>query len=174
MKILLRRDQTQGLFRAVRFKLWGQIELEGDERAIIDRYDFDHAVLIFAYQENLLRNAILVGLASSLAAFFVIAGIAGRGIGTPAAILLGAFAGWFFFDWYRETVYVKDLMHGRHFRCKSIVDLAVKEHWLKQIISYLRAVMESAKHWDGTETVDVPKLDPDTAKQVMIRRIRVV
>lgn len=171
MKILLRRSQTRGLFRSVRFKLWGKIELEGDERAIINRYDFDHAVLIFEMQDKLLRWSIIIGFVSLVPLFFIFAGFFGRAIGTPMAIATAWLTGWFFFDRFRMTVYVKDLLHGRHFRCKSVVDLAIKENWLKQIIAYLRAVMEGAKNWDGAETVDVPKLDPDTAKQVMLKRL---
>lgn len=171
MKILLKRSQSQGLFRSVRFKLWGKIELEDDEAAIIDRYDFDHAVLIFELQEKLLRWSIIIGFVSFVPYFFLFAGFLGRAIGTPIAVAAALFTGWFFFDRFRETVYVKDLIHGRHFRCKSIVDLASKEDWLKQIIAYLRSVMESAKNWDGAETVDVPKLDPETAKHIMLKRI---
>ena len=48
MKILMRHQQTQGLFRSVRFKLWGKIELEGDEQKIINRYDFD----VMTYPEH--------------------------------------------------------------------------------------------------------------------------
>lgn len=171
MKILLRRSQSKGIFRSVRFKLWGKIELEGDEAKIINRYDFDHAVLIIGLQDKLLRWAIILGFVSLVPLFFIFAGFFGRAIGTPMAIAAAWFTGWFFFDRFRETVYVKDLLHGRYFRCKSVVDLASKEDWLKQIIAYLRAVMESAKHWDGAETVDVPTLDPETAKQVTLKRI---
>ncbi len=171
MKIVLKRSQTQGMFRRVRFKLWGKIELEGDEQKIIDRYDFDHAVLIRHLQDDLRRWSIIIGFVSFVPFFFLFAGMAGRAIGIPLASVASIFVGWFFFDRFRETIYVKDLLYGRNFRCKSIVDLATREHSLKVIISYLRSVMESAKNWDGTETVEVPKLDPETAKEVMIKRI---
>lgn len=169
MKILMRHEQTQGLFRSVRFKLWGKIELEGDEQKIVDRYDFDHAVLIFEPIEGLFRWSMIIGLVAMIPAFFLWSGFLGRGIGTPLAIATGAFIAWFIYDRFRETVYVKDLLYGRHFRCKSIVDIALKEEWLKQAVAYLRAVMESAKHWGGTETTDVPPLDPETSKRIMLR-----
>ena len=57
MKLLLKRSQTRGRFRMVIFKLWGKVELEGDEQKIIDRYDIDQAVLIFSDQPNLKRQS---------------------------------------------------------------------------------------------------------------------
>lgn len=170
MKILMRHEQTRGLFRSVRFKLWGKIELEGDEQKIIDRYDFDQAKLIIEHIEGLLKWSIIVGIITVVPAFFIWAGFLGRAIGTPLALATGAFAGWFFYDRFRETVYVKDLLYGRNFRCKSIIEIAVQEERLKQMLAYLRSVMESAKNWGGTETTDVPPLDPETSKRIMLKR----
>jgi len=168
MKLLLKRSQTRGRFRMVIFKLWGKVELEGDEQKIIDRYDIDQAVLIFSDQPNLKRLAIGAGIVAAIILYFVLGYILG-GFGKFLGIVGGGFAGWFVFDRLRETIYVKDLLYGRDFRCWSIVTLATREHYLMGIVSYLRQVMESAKHWDGTETLDVPRLDPDTAKQIMIK-----
>lgn len=169
MKILMRHEQTKGLFRSVRFKLWGKIELEGDEHKIIERYDFDQAALIIEHIEGLLKWAIITGIVAIAPAFFIWAGFLGRAIGTPLAILTGAFVGWFVYDRFRETVYVKDLLHGRHFRCRSIIEVSVQEERLKQMLAFLRSVMESAKHWGGTETTDVPPLDPEAAKRIMLK-----
>ncbi|MEO9687300.1 MAG: hypothetical protein ABJ256_13275 [Nisaea sp.] len=169
MKILMRHEQTPGLFRSVRFKLWGKVELEGDEQAIIDRYDFDQAKLITEEIEGLMKWSVIIGVVTVVPAFFVWAGFFGRAIGTPTALATGAFAGWLFYDRFRETVYVKDLLYGRHFRCKSIVDISIREERLRQMVAYLRAVMESAKHWGGTQTTDVPPLDPETSRRIMLR-----
>ncbi|WP_425417628.1 hypothetical protein [Oricola indica] len=169
MKILLKRAQTPGRFRSVVFKLWCKVDLEGDEQKIIDRYDFDQAVLVNTDQPSLMRMAIGAGIAAAVVLYFILNWILGS-FGTFLALAGGAFAGWFVFDRFRETIYVKDLLYGRDFRCWSIVELASKEQYLKGIVAYLRQVMESAKHWDGTETVDAPPLDPDLAKQIMIRR----
>ena len=169
MKILMRHEQTPGLFQSVRFKLWGKVELEGDEQKIIDRYDFDHAVLIYEHIEGLMKWSIIIGVITVIPAFFIWAGFFGRAIGTPIALATGAFAGWFVYDRFRETVYVKDLLYGRHFRCKSVVDISLKEEWLKQAIAYLRAVMENAKNWGGTQKTDVPPLDPESSRRIMLR-----
>ncbi len=169
MKILMRHQQTQGLFRSVRFKLWGKVELEGDEQKIINRYDFRHAVLIDLHIEGLAKWSVIIGLVATIPAFFIWSGFLGRATGTPLAIATGAFIGWFFYDRLRETVYVKDLLHGRYFRCKSIVDISQREQRLLDMVSVLRSVMESAKHWDGTQVTDVPQYDPETSRRIMLK-----
>ena len=77
--------------------------------------------------------------------------------------------GWWYANEKRETIYVRDLMHGRNFKCDSVVDLARKEAWLATVVSFLRQVMETAKHWDGTESHKVEPLPKDEARQVILR-----
>lgn len=169
MKILMRRAQTPGRFFGVQFKLWAKLELEGDEQKIINRYDFDQSVLIFVEQQNRFRNAFILGLLSAIPAFFLIAANSNRALGSILAVVTLIATTWFWMDYWRETIYVKDLLHGRYFKCKSIEALVRKEYFLQHVSSYLRQVMESAKQWGGTETQDIPKLDPEMAKQIVIK-----
>ena len=60
-------------------------------------------------------------------------------------------------------------MHGRYFKCRSVIDLARKEASLGVISSFLRQVMESAKTWDGAEVHDIEALSREEAKSVVIR-----
>lgn len=60
-------------------------------------------------------------------------------------------------------------MHGRYFSCGSVVELARKEAWLETATAFLRQVMESAKHWDGTERRPVEVLPKDEAKRIILR-----
>ena len=64
---------------------------------------------------------------------------------------------------------MKDLLHGRHFACRSIIDLARKEAWLEDRVAVFRQVVESAKHWDGTETISIPVLPKEEAKALIVR-----
>ena len=89
MKILMRRSQTAGRFFSVKFKLWAQLELDSEERALIDRYDFDRSILIFIHQENRIRNAFILAAMTAVIVFFVAAAPFGRAIGITAAICLG-------------------------------------------------------------------------------------
>ena len=94
-----------------------------------------------------------------------------RALGAVLALIAGLGAGYWWYHQKRETIYVKDLLHGRHFNCDSVVELARKEAWLGTVVSFLRQVMESAKHWDGTERHTVEPLPKDEARQVIIKGI---
>ena len=171
MKLLVRRTQSSGRLGNVVFRLWGKVELDDDERAIIKRYGFDGAVLIEAGQEHLLRNSVFVGIVTFALVNMVIFSLSGAKLAMILGLLAGLGAGYFYFNEKRETVFVRDLMHGRNFKCDSVIDLARKEEWLSVITSFLRQVMESAKHWDGTETREIEALSKEDARRVIIQGI---
>ncbi len=169
MNILYRRDQVLGRWGRPVFKLWGKLEPEEEEQALIDTYHFNHALLIEVDQEHLLRNSILIGLLG----YFVF----GAGLmalidylpGGVMGLLIGIGCGYFWYNEKRETIFVKDLLLGRHFRCGSVIDLAKKEADLEGVVVCLRQVLESAKHWDGTETRPIEVLPPDEARQFILK-----
>lgn len=169
MEILFKREQTAGRILKVKFKLWAKLELDEDEQAIVRRYDFNQAVLIAAVQPTLIRNTALVGAGAFFVAFVVLVGVAGLYGTLVLAALAGGGTGFMYFTQKRETIFVKDLLHGRNFTCDSVIDLARKEAWLDLVASYLRQVMESAKHWDGTEHRSIEALPKEEARQVIIR-----
>lgn len=168
MELLFKREQKSGTTRGVKFKLWGKVELDEDETAIVKRYQFEHAVMIFVDQPNLFRNAIGTGIGAALLVFAVLFSFMDDAA-LVVAVLAGAGAGYWYFHEKRETIYVRDLLHGRHFTCDSVVELARKEAWLETITAYLRQVMESAKHWDGTARLTIEPLPKDEARQVILR-----
>lgn len=169
MDLLFKREQTPGKLSRVNFKLWGKLELDEDEQAIVKRYRFDEAVLVEAIQPRLLRNSFLVGVGAMIVGMVFLAS-AGT-IGILIGFLAGIGAGYWYFNEKRETVFVKDLLHGRHFTCDSVVELARKEAWLETIVGFLRQVMESAKHWDGTDRHQIEPLPKDEARQVILKGI---
>ncbi len=171
MELLFKREQTSGQLARVNFKLWGKIELDENEDAIVRRYRFDEAVLIEAIQPTLIRNTALM----ALGIFFISFGLFYTMWNFGAGFILGIAAAGGFSYWYinekRDTIFVRDLLHGRHFKCDSVVELARKEAWLTTIVSYLRQVMESAKNWDGTERHTVEPLPKDEARKFIIKNI---
>lgn len=76
-----------------------------------------------------------------------------------------------YFNEKRETILVRDLVHGRYFSCKSVIDLARTEAWLETVVGFLRQVMESAKHWDGAEAHTIEALPKDEARSIIIKGI---
>lgn len=169
MDLLFKREQATGATGNAKFKLWGKVEFDEDEQAIVKRYRFDGAILIATVQPALIRTCLYIaGGAFSLAFGFLIT-FADVVIAFVLAAIASGGATYWYFNEKRETIYVKDLIHGRHFTCDSVIDLARKEAWLEVVTSYLRQVMESAKSWDGTERHAIEALPKDEARQVIIK-----
>lgn len=168
MELLFKRSQTATQLQAAKFELYSKIELDADEKEIANRYRIDKAILITRDQPNLLRDAGFV----AAAVFFVSVGVLlqqfGLFLSVSVAAIAGGLAGVWFWNEKRETIMVKDLIHGRYFKCESVIELARKEAWLELVVGYLRQVMESAKHWDGTERHTIKPLTKDKARQVII------
>ena len=168
MKLLFRREQTEGGMRRVQFKLWAKIEVDADEQEIIRRYRFGDASLIRELQPELLRHCGMIGLAAFVVAFIVLYSALSTTLALVLALIAGGGAGYWWFHEKRETIFVNDLLQGRYFTCPSVIELARKEADLTNICATFRQVMESAKHWDGTETIDVPVLPKEQAKLAIL------
>ena len=171
MNLLFKRGQTAVKVGRVHFTLWSKLELTEDEKALLQRYRFHEAVLIQAVQPTLIRNAILIGVLMFFVFGVPAVGYLGSDIGGACGVVAGAASGFWYFNEKRETIYVRDLLYGRDFKCKSVIELARKEAWLETISSYLRQVMESAKHWDGTARREIEPLPKDEARQVILKGV---
>ncbi len=169
IELLFRRKQTSGNSKRVKFKLWGKIELDENEKEILNRYRFDQAILIEAEEPDLFVDsgisAGVVALSSMVSWYWI--GAASFGV----AALVWLVAWYWIYHQNRQTIYVSDLLHGRHFNCTSVIELARKEAWLNTVVGFLRQVMESAKHWDGTERLTVEPLPPEVAKKFIVKGI---
>lgn len=169
MELLFKREQTAGRVVRVQFKLWGKVELDEDEQRLVDRYRLNDAILIAVIQPKLWRRTILIGIGAFFLAGAILQLVFPSGIALLFSVAAGIAGGYFYLNEKRETIFVKDLLHGRHFSCDSVVELARKEAWLETVVAYLRQVMESAKHWDGTERHTIEPLPKDEARQVILR-----
>lgn len=152
-----------------KFKLWAKIECTEEEQDIISHYRFTDSVLVEGVQQDLLRRSSIVGFWVAVAATLFLVPMFGYKFGLFLCLVAGGLATYLYYDKHRDIVFVRDLLAGRHFTCASVVDLARKEAWLEVIVAFLRQVMESAKHWDGTETLPIQAMDRDAAKQLIIR-----
>ena len=172
MELLFRREQTSGRFLRVKFKLWAKVELTPDEKEIVRRYRLAEALLIVVLQPAMLQRALIYTIVIFVLSFGFLAHMVPFYLSLEFVFFLSLAASGGFAYWYineqRETIWVKDLLHGRHFICNSVVDLAKKEAWLYSVVGLLRQVMESAKHWDGTEHHEIHPLPPEAAKQAIV------
>ena len=165
MKLLLRREQTSGMWRRVKFKLWGKVEFDSDEQEIVSRYHFDETMLLQVDQPTLLRKAIAIAVLVTLLGSGPLTAKLSVLTALATSAIAGALVGFWYYHKKRETIYVRDLIHGRHFVCDSVIDLIRKEATLEAACYLLRQVMESARHWDGTESIPVIALPKEDAKR---------
>ncbi len=177
MNLLFERRQKPGTVTLVPlqfgggplFTLWAKAEFTEDEYALLQKYRFNDALLIaddwLAMLQRSFRTAVMLGFVAwwLLFAFF------SWSVSTSLAVLLVLILTAVYYNELREHIYVRDLVHGRVFRCFSIVELVQKEEYLKGITAYLRQVLETAKHWDGREVVPVPTLTPQEAKALVAK-----
>ncbi len=168
MEILLKREQTAGKVGRVNFKLWVKLELDEDEKALVSRYKFDQSQIVDETQPKILRNSALLGLLAGCIAYLIFDLMFPNNIAIILALVAGGGAAYWWYNEKRERLFVRDLLHGRHFTCTSIIELAKKEAWLTDVSALVRQVMESAKHWDGTERQLIEALPKEEARQVML------
>ena len=167
MDILFKREQSSGSVGRINFKLWCQVEFNEEERALIERYDFENAILIEGDETALLKLAAYAGIGAFFISFVFLYALSTLGGALILALLIGGGVGFWLFNEKRETIMVKDVVHGRYFKCKSVIDLARKEAELGGVIATLSAVMASAKHWDGEERLHVEPLTREQAKLLL-------
>lgn len=169
MELLFKREQTNEGALKVKFKLWSKIELDEEEKALVEKYRFDDAMLIAVEQPDLLRHAVIIGILAWLLGTGFFTAMMPMMLSVPVGIAFGIGAAYWWVNEKRETIFVKDLIHGRNFKCPGVIELAKKEAWLTHIVAVLRQVMVSAKNWDGTEQFQIDPLPKDEAKQVILK-----
>jgi hypothetical protein len=168
MQLLFDREQVSGA-RAPKFKLMAKIELDEMEQKIMAHYRLDKALLIDKFDEELVKRTAILVVVAFLVGLVVFIAMFGWTTGILLAMAAAGGGGWYYWDKNREFIFVSDLLKGRHFKCHSVVELAKKEAFLNNITTVLRQVMESARHWNGTQSHAIPVLPPDEAKQLIIQ-----
>ena len=179
MELLLERKQKKyGFYGRMAFQLHAKVELDEEEGLLVSRYQMYDTVLINIPTPGLLRRTLVWSFVIALIIFACIASglhyeleIYVR-ISVITNIILslvsGTLFGMIYYHNKRETIYVKDLVIGRFFTCPSVIALARTEAYLQTITMYFRQVVESAKHWGGTETFSIEPLPPEEAKRTIL------
>lgn len=125
MKLLLRRDQRQGLLGKVIFQLDVQAEISSDEEKNIHRYKLGDT-LLYSKGELTDRGAGLLGLASRLA-----------------------------FHAMNISVTVNDLATGKRIECKNILEMLAVEEQIKVAAATFKQVLSAATYFGGVETLEL-------------------
>src|SRR5262249_44933650 len=126
MKLLLRRDQTEGTFGMGKptFILRVRAEISDKERTAISKYKLGDTVL---YEKNTMtdRGSGVLGLAS-------------RAV----------------FHALNTSVSVDDLTKGKEIKCKDIVEMLDIEEQIKVVGKTFQAVLHAAMHFGGDEVIN--------------------
>ena len=127
MKLLLRREQRQGLggLGKVVFSLHVRAQISDEEKAAISKYKLGDTLL---YERDTLvdRGSGLLGLASRLA-----------------------------FKALTINVSVNDLASGKRIECKDIVEMLAVEEQIKQAAQTFSQVLHAAANFGGEEVVEI-------------------
>lgn len=169
MDLLLKREQSKNLFGRVIFRLWVMSEMGEDEQALIDRYELADSRVLIGDDEKALKWAFALGLIATIVSGLVLFIDSHELKSVILSIPIGIAVGYWWMNEKRETIFLRDLIHGRRFKCRSIVDLAKKEAMIDDACGVLRQVLETSKHWDGLEKRPVPVLSKEAAKDVVLR-----
>lgn len=169
MDLFFEREQTDAGVRGVRFKLWAKIEPDAETSELLERYRLRGATLIIADESALFRQAAFIGAAAFLVGMTIGFVMSGAGLAMLLGLVAAGGAGYWWINEKRETIFVSDLLDGRNFKCKSVVELAQKEAWLQGVVTTLRQVLETSKHWDGRQAYEIPVLAPAEAKDLILK-----
>ena len=126
MKLLIRRDQRDGLLGKVIFQLDVRAELNDEERKRITRYKLGKELL---YVKNEMPN---------------VDGGTLKGFGK----LLLAHA-------LNITVSVNDLANGKRIECKDILEMLSAEEQIREAARNFNSILVAAAHFGGEEVVDL-------------------
>lgn len=177
MQIQYERSQSTSSFNliplriagGVVFSLWAKIDLSQEEQYLFNRYRFRDALLVEGDPFLIFKKAVRSAGLLSVPVFVALCYLFSIDIAVVVVTLLFTALTFAYYDQLREHIYVRDLINGRTFRCFSVVELIEKESYLLDVCGYLRQVLESAKHWEGREIIEVDALSPDAAKQIVLK-----
>lgn len=179
MNLLLKRDQRGAavfsliplrIGSGVTFSLHATLELDDEENALIQKYNFTKAALVVSDPIDDLKQSFRPALLLGLVSFFILWLVGSFTGAFTLAVLVTLVMTGVYFKTLREQINVNDLLGGgRKFRCDSIVALIQKEAYLRNICAYLRQVLQSAKTWDDREVVPIEPLKSEDAKLAVLK-----
>lgn len=182
MNLLLNRDQhTAALFTliplrlgsGVMFKLQAELELDEEEKELMQKYRFAKSALVLSDPIDDLKKSFRPAAILGLVAFIVFWIVGTFYAAFSLSMLVILVMTIVYFKTMREQILVGDLLDGgRTFRCDSIIELIQKEAFLEGISEYLRQVLESAKNWHDREVIPIKPLDKALAKQAVLSSTR--
>ncbi len=169
MQLLFKRSQNKNLLGRTVFNLWAKAACDMDEQDAARKYQLNSAVMIYVDQPGLRRDSFILGLIVAIMTMTTLATFLWREIGLGwfgvggIGVIVGTFVALLSYHKLRETVMVSDLMYGRTFKCRSVVEMAQKEEWLRRLTGSFKQTLEASKSWGGEQVSDIPEIDGEDA-----------
>jgi|SRR6185437_2530311 len=125
MKLLLRRDQRQGVLGKVVFTLEVRAEISSDERSRIDKYKLGKEILYMRNKDVPQEEG-------------------WKGVGKLLV-----------FHALNLTITVNDLVAGKKVECKDILEMLAAEEQIKDAAVSFGRILEAAAHFGGEEVIPI-------------------
>lgn len=132
MKLILRRDQRQGVIGKPTFTIDVRASLSDVEKANIKKYKLADTRL---YEKREVQGP---GFAGSL-------GIMG----------VARWSGHLIAKAMNITLDVKDLESGKRIECKDILEMLAVEEQIREAAATFKAVLDAASHFGGEEAIEL-------------------
>jgi tetratricopeptide (TPR) repeat protein len=150
MQLLIQRGQRMIIIFPV-FDLWAKFELNSEEDALIAKYRVRKHILVQGKPlQRLWAGALGIIIAGVIAA--IIHNFFGAGLIT-FLVFVGSTL--LLYHQFREEVRVSDILDGRHFICRTVVKLIVKEQEIAEMAHAFRHLLEAMKNWGGREIIEL-------------------
>ncbi len=178
MNLFYKRSQGRNIFNQPVFTLAAKVELNPEERRILDKYKLRTGKLYTAEQPTLIRDCITIAMPVFLVVFLMIlfwfigtfglAALAPRSfpsvmiLSGGGAVVAAAVIAFLYFHFTRQSIYVTDLINGRKFNCSSVMALVAFEQDMEKAVSCFAYVMETSALWGGKQQRTIPVFDEKT------------
>jgi hypothetical protein len=150
MQLMIQRGQRMIVIFPV-FKLWAKFELNSEEEALIAKYRVRKYILVEGKYWQRFRAALLGIIVAGLFAAVVQHTIDIQ----QFSLAVWAICSYLLYHQFREEIRVSDILDGRHFTCRSIVKLMLKEQEVAEMAHAFRHLLEAMKNWGGREIIEL-------------------
>lgn len=161
MQLLIQRGQRVTAFlRRPIFKLWVKFEVTPEEAGLINQYQVENMILTEGGLAGQLKIFLMNMAGGQLRLAFYLAVVIALIYWTvtsslATALLVLIFGTFFIYSQIREQVKVHDILVGRNFSCKSVVDLMLMEEDIVKVADCFRYLLEMMKKWDSREIIEL-------------------
>jgi hypothetical protein len=152
MQLVMRRNRLTGN-EWHKFKINARMVLNEDEKSLLARYVLQDVILTPGNVRRDARRAVLISAGLSLLLY----GILRIGAGFPPliAVLIFPFLAYLIYHQIREEVRVKDLLDGRDFKARSLLQLLQKEYAIRKMSAVFSTVVSQARTWHEPEVIEL-------------------